>query len=93
MDGDDPPVAFDGGGSWTRKRILYRSNDRLGHEPGVEYTRFDPGRTAPTGLVASVDPTWLLGDRRRCRTSEPQADLSPFHAFRYVPSASPIQSG
>jgi hypothetical protein len=61
MDGDDPPVAFDGGGPWTRKRILYRLNDRLGHEPGVEYTRFDPGRTAPTGLVASVDPERLLG--------------------------------
>ena len=41
MDGDDPPVAFDGGGPWTRKRILYRLNDRLGHELGVEYTRFD----------------------------------------------------
>ena len=41
MDGDDPPVAFDGGGPWTRKRILYRLNDRLGYEPGIEYTRFD----------------------------------------------------
>ena len=61
MDGDDPPVAFDGGGPRMQKRILYRLNDRLGHDPGVEYTRFDPGRTAPTGLVASVDPGLLLG--------------------------------
>jgi hypothetical protein len=57
----DWEVAFDGGSPRTRKRILYRLNERLKREPGVEYTRFEPGRTAPTEIVACVDPTRFLG--------------------------------
>lgn len=54
-------IVFDGGSPRTRKRILYRLNERLKREPGVEYTRFEPGRTAPTEIVVSVDPTAFLG--------------------------------
>lgn len=57
---DDPEFAVDGGTPRTRKRILYRLAERLKREPGVEYTRFDPGRIAPTHVIASVDPTRLL---------------------------------
>lgn len=58
---DEWEVAFDGGSPRTRKRILYRINDRLKREPGVEFTRFDPGRIAPTEVVASVAPSRFLG--------------------------------
>jgi hypothetical protein len=54
-------VAFDGGSPQTRKTILYRLNERLKNEPGIEYTRFEPERTAPTEVVASVNPTAFLG--------------------------------
>lgn len=53
-------VAFDGGNPRARKRILYRLNDRLKRESGIEYTRFDPNRIAPIAVVASVDPTRYL---------------------------------
>ena len=58
---EEPELAFDGGSPRTRKRILYRLNERLKREPGVEYTRFEPGRMAPTEIVGSVTPTELLG--------------------------------
>lgn len=55
MDESLPEVAFDGGSPRTRKRILYRLKERLKNEPGVEYTRFEPGRIAPVHVIASVE--------------------------------------
>lgn len=62
MAGEDPELAFDGGSPRTRKGILYQLNDRLKMEPGVKYTRFDPGRITPDTIVASIDPTEFLGE-------------------------------
>lgn len=61
MPGDEWPVAFDGGSPRTRKGILRQLNDRLKREPGIEYTRFEPGTIAPTELRAAVKPSQLLG--------------------------------
>lgn len=60
MPGDDWKIAFDGGSPRTRKQILYQLNDRLKMEPGVEYTRFEPGRITPDTVVASIDPTTFV---------------------------------
>ncbi|MDL0118503.1 hypothetical protein PNQ29_03310 [Halobacterium salinarum] len=60
MAGDEWPVAFDGGSPRTRKGILRQLNDRLKREPGIEYTRFEPGTIAPTELRAAVQPSQLL---------------------------------
>lgn len=61
MPDDWPEPAFDGGRPRMRKRILYQLNDRLQMEPGVEYTRFEPGRITPAAVLASIRPTELLG--------------------------------
>ncbi|MFC3960230.1 hypothetical protein [Halovivax cerinus] len=55
-------ISFDGGQSRTRKTILAQVNERLKREPGVEYTRFVPGRIAPTSVVAAIEPTPFLGE-------------------------------
>lgn len=55
-------LRFDGGQPRTRKAILKQVNERLKREPGIEYTRFDPGRITPTSVIGAVDPATFLGN-------------------------------
>jgi hypothetical protein len=77
MSDDDSVVAFDGGSPRTRKQILYQLNDRLKMEPGVEYTRFDPGRITPDTVVASITPSEFLGEQYPASTATLEVWWSP----------------
>lgn len=61
MPGEGSEPTFDGGSPWTRKQILYRLNERLKAEPGVDYTRFEPSRIVPVSVIASIQPTAFMG--------------------------------
>lgn len=77
MPEEDPAIAFDGGSPRTRKQILYQLNDRLKLEPGVEHTRFEPGRITPDTVVASIRPTTFIGETYPARTATLEVWWSP----------------
>lgn len=74
---EEPAIAFDGGSPRTRKRILFQLNDRLKLEPGVAYTRFEPGRITPRTVVASIRPTTFIGETYPARTATLEVWWSP----------------